>query len=97
MRPLLAKALRIEFASLVSSPKLLIAEIDSYDTVAQSVEKAMSARTDGRAQGLDISDYQLGLELTKLQLQADLGLLEDFDRQQTFLLDGDDSTEDEPC
>lgn len=24
-------------------------------------------------------------------------VLEDFDRQQTFLLDGDDSTEDEPC
>ena len=78
MRPLLAKGLRIEFASLVSSPTLLIREIDSYETVAKTVEKQF--RDQGDTQALDASSYLLGLEITKLGLQADLGLLDGFEQ-----------------
>lgn len=91
MRPLLAKGLRVELAALLSHPRLLIAEYDSYDGVARDV----LANLEPEIRDSLNEDFRLGLELTKLFLQAELGLLADLPSEIDAFLkkNGDPATE----
>ncbi len=91
MRPLLAKGMRIELAAQLSHPRLLISEFDSFDKVAQEVVRQLSPEE--RATLND--EFRLGLELTKLFLQIDLGLIGDLPAQIDAFVeqDGDRMTE----
>lgn len=76
MKPLLAKGLRIELAAQLSHPGLLISEFDSFDRVAGEVVAQLPSEEKEA-----LKDFRFGLELTKLFLQADLGLIADLPAQ----------------
>lgn len=88
LRPFLRKLMRIQYATALSSPELIIAELDTYPEVAQAFEQTLlEAGADPATADLDPSGETSHLiALRKLTIMAELGLLEEFEKGSRELL-----------
>ena len=88
MRPYMLKLNRLQFATAMANPELMIAELDTFEQVETRFEKefmAMGASAE-EAEMDEAKDNARVLELKKLTVMADVGLLDEFEKKVNVLL-----------
>lgn len=87
--PFVVKLMRIQYATAIVSPELIISELDSYPVVERAVEQALIALgiSPEEARIDPTGEIARILTLRKLVVQAEIGLLGDFEKNAQRLLE----------
>jgi CHAT domain-containing protein len=88
LRPLFLKLIRAQYAIVLANPDLIVTELDSYPTVEANVIQSLVA-LGGDASKVDneqMKDTKRGMDLRKLTVLAEVGLLDQFEKGATALL-----------
>jgi CHAT domain-containing protein len=96
LRPYLLKLMRLQYATAVANPELIIQELDTYAQVEEAFEQSLIALgVDAQAADMDqTQDTQRTIALKRLTVLGEIGLLDEFEKGiKELLVDDNDPLE----